>query len=224
MLSSLQAVLFDLDGVLVDSRAPIARSINFALEACGLPPRPEAALHPRIGDSLHSIFVELLREEGRGPAGATECIARYRELYREVSLTETRLVPGIEPLLEGLAERRLLAVATSKPVAFAAPILERLGIADRFAAVVGPELAPGQAESKRETAGRALAVLRLGPGAAAALVGDRHHDVTAARALGIAAVAVTWGCGSEAELREAGAEWIVAAPEDLGRLLLGEAR
>jgi phosphoglycolate phosphatase len=223
MLSSLQAVLFDLDGVLVDSRAPIARSINFALEACGLAPRPAASLHPRIGDSLYGIFAELLREEGADPGRAPECMERYRELYRELCLTETRLVPGVAELLAGLAERRPLAVATSKPVAFAAPILERLGIDGRFAAIVGPALGLAEAETKRETAARALGALGLAPGAPAALVGDRHHDVSAARALRIAAVGVTWGCGSEAELREAGAEWIVGAPEELRRLLLGEA-
>ena len=220
MLLPRDAILFDLDGVLVDSRAPIARSINHALVCLGLAPRAEEALHPRIGDPLHGVFVELLREQGGDPERAAEGMARYRELYRELSLSETRLVPGIEALLADLAARWPLAVATSKPVEFARPILERLGVAGRFTALVGPALALREAEPKRETARRALAALGLAPGARAALVGDRHHDVSAARALGIAAIGVTWGIGSEAELREAGAEWLVDAPAALGRLLL----
>jgi phosphoglycolate phosphatase len=218
ILSSLRTILFDLDGVLVDSRAPIARSINHALARSGLTQRPERELHGRIGDALHGIFVDLLREEGADPARASECMAHYRELYRELSLSETRLVPGIEPLLGALASGRRLAVASSKPVEFSRPILERLGVSGRFAAVVGPSLAHLEGEPKAETARRALEALG-GAAGGAALVGDRHHDVSAARALGLAAIGVTWGSGSEAELREAGAEWIVAAPAELGRLL-----
>jgi len=224
MTISLDAILFDLDGVLVDSRTPIARSINHALERLGLAPHPEVVLYPRIGDALHGVFANLLGEQGADPARAPEGMRYYRELYRELCLTHTRLVPGIEPLLAALAERHPLAVATSKPVEFALPILERLGVASQFRAVLGPALALSQAEPKRETARRALAALGLAPGARAALVGDRHHDVSAARALGIGAIGVTWGIGSETELREAGAEWLVGTPDELARLLLGPAR
>jgi phosphoglycolate phosphatase len=218
MLSSKSAVLFDLDGVLVDSRAPIARAVNHALRSLGLAPRPEPELHPRIGDSLHGIFAALLSEQGADPAGAPEAIARYREVYGELSLRETRLVPGIPQLLGALAGRPL-AVATSKPLEFTVPILERLGIAGAFAAVAGPALSRTEGEPKVETARRALAALRLPPRSPAAMVGDRHHDVSAGRALGIASVGVTWGAGSEAELRGAGATWIVSTPAALGALL-----
>jgi len=218
---SLDAILFDLDGVLVDSRAPIARSINHALGRLGLAPRPEAELHPRIGDSLYGVFVDLLREQGGDPARAAEGMTHYREVYRELCVRETRLVPGIAPLLAALAQSAPLAVATSKPVEFARPILETLGVAGRFRVVAGPALGLVEAEPKRETARRALEALGVAPGARAALVGDRHHDVSAARALGIGSIGVTWGIGSEGELREAGAEWLVGAPEELARLLLG---
>ena len=220
MLLPRDAILFDLDGVLVDSRAPIARSINHALVCLGLAPRAEEALHPRIGDPLHGVFVELLREQGGDPERAAEGMARYRELYRELSLSETRLVPGIEALLADLAARWPLAVATSKPVEFARPILERLGVAGRFSGAgrPGARAARGRAQA-RDRPPRPRRP-RPRPGARAALVGDRHHDVSAARALGIAAIGVTWGIGSEAELREAGAEWLVDAPAALGRLLL----
>lgn len=221
MLVSLDAILFDLDGVLVDSRAPIARSINYALERLGLAARPEAELHPRIGDSLYGVFADLLCEQGGDPARAAEGIRHYREVYRDLSVRDTTLVSGMAPLLAALAERRRLAVATSKPLEFALPILKALGVAERFEAMAGPALGLVEPEPKRETARRALAELGVAPGGRAALVGDRHHDVSAARALGIAAIGVTWGIGSEAELREAGAEWLVEAPDELARLLLG---
>jgi phosphoglycolate phosphatase len=219
MLNSLEAVLFDVDGVLVDSRAPIARCINHALQRAGLAPESEPRLHARIGDSLHGVFVALLAERGADTAQASECVAFYRELYREVSLTDTTLVPGVRELLAALAARRPLALATSKPLEFALPILERLGVAGHFAAHVGAPLVAGPSETKTETARRSLAALGLAPGAPAALVGDRHHDVSAARALGIGAIGVTWGIGTEAELREAGAEWLVASPAELASLL-----
>lgn len=218
---SLDALLFDLDGVLVDSRAPIAGSINHALAQLGLAPQPEALLYPRIGDPLYGVFADLLAEQGADPARAPDGMRLYREVYRELSLSQTRMVSGMADLLPALAARYPLAVATSKPVEFARPILERLGVAGCFREVLGPALALTQAEPKRETARRALAALGLPPGARAALVGDRHHDVSAARALAIGAIGVTWGIGSESELREAGAQWLVDTPDALGRLVLG---
>jgi phosphoglycolate phosphatase len=220
MLSSLQAVLFDLDGVLVDSRVPIARSVNHALVRAGLAPRPEAELHPLIGDPLHGLFARLLDAQGADPARAPECMGHYRELYRDLSLAEARLVPGVEVVLRELSARKPLAVATSKPLEFTRPILERLGVDACFAALAGPALRRVEGEPKAETARRALDALGLPPGARAALVGDRHHDVSAARSLGLAAIGVTWGAGSEAELREAGAEWLVTSPAELARLLV----
>jgi phosphoglycolate phosphatase len=219
MLNSLEAILFDLDGVIVDSRTPVARCINHALRRAGLAPESEPRLHARIGDPLHGVFTALLAERGADASQASECVAFYRELYREVSLSDTTLVPGVAELLAALAARRPLALATSKPLEFAVPILERLGVATHFAAHVGAPLVAGPPESKTDTARRALAALGLAPGAHAALVGDRHHDVSAARALRIGAIGVTWGIGSEAELREAGAEWLVATPAELARVL-----
>jgi phosphoglycolate phosphatase len=107
-----------------------------------------------------------------------------------------------------------VAVATTKPHAFAEPLCERLGLAPHLQAVVGPELdAPD--EVKAVTVARALAALGLAAGADAPLVGDRRHDAEAARANGLRCVGVLWGIGDEAELRAAGADPIVATPADL---------
>ena len=222
-LSAIRAIFFDLDGVLVDSRIAIPRSINFALESHGLPPRPEESLHSFIGAPLLRVFGEILALEAANPGLAEACVGSYRERYRERCLEETTLMPGIEGAMRRLAGRYRLAVVTAKPTAFARPILEKLGIADRFLEIAGPSLDPSHHEEKSLTLGRAMEALGIGTRPSgvpplAAMVGDRHFDVTAGRERGLATVGVSWGIGSVAELRRAGADHIVHSPEELARL------
>lgn len=206
-------ILFDLDGVLVDSRVAIARSMNHALATLGLESWPEETLYGLIGPPLHDAFSEVLSAQAADPALTDACVARYRERYRTACVEETRPVEGIAEALAALAAAgRALAVATSKPVEFARPILETLGLAGSFRAVVGPAL-EARSEPKTATVGRALAA--LGARGPCAMVGDRLHDVVAGRAHGLATVGVTWGIGSAAELREAGADHLVDRPAEL---------
>jgi phosphoglycolate phosphatase len=203
------AVLFDLDGVLLDSRTAIVRCIEHGLREQGVAVPPSAELERYIGPPLIDAFAELA-----GPGLAAACLASYRERYVHSSLDETTLVPGAREALAEVAAHVPVAVATSKPWAFAEPLCSRLGLSEHLRAITGPELdAPD--ELKTVTVGRALAALGLSAGADAPLVGDRHVDVEAARANGIACVGVLWGIGDEAELRAAGASPIVAAPNDL---------
>jgi phosphoglycolate phosphatase len=104
-----------------------------------------------------------------------------------------------------------LAVATSKPRAFAEPLIEALGFADVFEAIYAPEL-DLHVESKTETVGRALAGLGASAGT---MVGDRHVDMEAARTHGLHGVGVTWGFGTPDELRSAGADVLVGSPAEL---------
>jgi phosphoglycolate phosphatase len=204
-----EAVLFDFDGVLVDSRVAIVRCIEHALRVHGAPVPPSAELERFIGPPLIDAFAELA-----SPEEAAACLAVYRERYVVSSLEETIVVPGAREALAAVAAVVPVVLATSKPYAFAVPLCERLGLAPHLHAVVGPELdAPD--EIKSVTVTRALATLGLGPGADAPLVGDRRHDAEAAAANRIRCVGVLWGIGDEAELRAAGADPIVSAPADL---------
>jgi phosphoglycolate phosphatase len=205
-----EAILFDLDGVLVDSRAAIAGSLNHALAANGLPRHQEAELHRFIGPSLASVFSHLSGAPLESDL-VVACVASYREHYREASLRLTTAVPGMPEVVAELARQpRALAVATSKPVAFAEPILEAVGLREWFDVVAGPDLNPF-GETKSATIATALETV----GSPAVMVGDRHHDVEGARANGLACIGVLWGIGSEAELRAAGAAPLVAQPADL---------
>jgi phosphoglycolate phosphatase len=206
------AVLFDLDGVLVDSRVAFARSINSALLAHGEPKRPEEELHQYLGPPLHRTFRDLLSEEHL----VQPCVDHYRERYGTLGFEESTVFPGIVALLEEWSGRLPLAVATSKPRALAEPLLESLGLRPFFKAVVGPDLAT-EHEDKAVTLARAIATLP--PGAKPIMVGDRKHDVLAAQAHDICAVGVLWGVGSEEELVSAGADVLVRTPAELSALL-----
>lgn len=207
-------VLFDLDGVLADSRLAITSCMNHALAAAGREPVPAADLYPLIGPSLSFGFASLLEVEPDDPEVAA-CIDAYRSVYASVSLRDTPAYPGVHEALDTIAaaapERRL-GVATSKPRAFAEPLLDALGLRSRFEVVAAPEL-DLHVESKTVTVGAALDA--LGHDGPATMVGDRHVDMEAARAYGLRAVGVTWGFGTADELRSAGADVLVATPADL---------
>lgn len=221
-LSAVTTIFFDLDGVLADSRGPITHCINAALRASGLAEEPVDLLAPWIGISLNEVFETLLRDRSADIARAPELIAAYRELYRSVSVEETRPFPGIPEAVSALASQHKLAVATSKPATFSVPILEVMGIAEHFEEVFAPPEANTHHEDKTGTLGRGVRHFGIDSTPAkprAVMIGDRHVDVNAGRTHQLATVGVAWGIGGADELRSAGADFIVSEVSDLVRLL-----
>lgn len=208
------AALFDLDGVLVDSRAAFASCVNAALIAHGLPERPGDALHRYLGPPLHGTFEELA--PGADSATIDALVEAYRARYRETAAAESALFPGIVGALDELSARMPMVVATSKAQALAGPLLAELGIGERFVAIVGPPLG-ARAETKAMTIGRALE--HLGGARRPVMIGDRRYDVIGARAHGLPCVGALWGVGSAAELRDAGAAVLAETPGRLPGLL-----
>jgi phosphoglycolate phosphatase len=207
------AVLFDLDGVIVDSREAITTCLNHALRDGGHPERPASDLYRHIGPALADAFGELL-ELPRDDEAVVACVAAYRAIYTTESLRLTKLIPGMAEVLGRLDAR--MGIASSKPVAFSEPILEQLGIRHHFEVVAGPDLNPF-GETKTTTIANALGVL----GKPAVMVGDRHHDVEGAHANGIPCLGVTWGIGTRAELETAGADLLAERPGELPAAIAG---
>ncbi|MCS5629149.1 MAG: HAD hydrolase-like protein [Planctomycetes bacterium] len=205
-LADVSAVLFDLDGTLTDPREGITRCIRHALEKLGRDSPPDSELFRFIGPPLREAFASIL-----GPADRDlieKAVALYRERFASIGILENQVYPGIPALLVRLRELQYrLLVATSKPIVYAERILEHFGIARHFEAVYGPDL-DGNHDDKSEMVRFLVREERLEP-ANTALVGDRKHDMLAARENGLIAIGVAYGFGTEAELASAGA-WTVA--------------
>jgi phosphoglycolate phosphatase len=206
-------VVFDFDGVLGDSFDAIDVCVNHALAVFELSPADGEEIRSMIGPPVHESFLGLCERRGRADLTAA-CIDAYRREYAVRSLELTRLTSGMDATLDELSRRgATLAVATSKPLHFARPLIERLGIEHHFAVIEGPDT-DETLEPKTVTLARALAQLPAGF-AARFMIGDRHHDVEAALANDVTPIGVSWGYGDEEELRGAGAETIIASPMEL---------
>jgi phosphoglycolate phosphatase len=207
------AILFDLDGTIIDSRVPFVTSVNYTLAAHGLPERQPEDLMIYLGPPTRIMLTDMFGDDEPLKDAA---LATYREHYARTSTETTLVYPGVRELLESLHGRVPIAVATSKIASSAEMLLEHLRLADLFDVISGP-LASALAEPKAVTVASALAA--LGGPRRAVMVGDRLYDVEGAGEHGLPTIGVLWGAGSEQELLEAGAAALVSAPDEIPPLL-----
>ncbi len=211
-MRNLSAIVFDLDGTLVDSSDAIVECVNYALARKGLPPADPGTVKRGIGTPLEEIFSAFAKTD------LAELVRLYREQYRGVFLEKTHLLPRVKEALSSLRERGYrLAVATTKPRYFAEPILEHLGVRDFFDAVAGAEEVPRLKPSPDLLQ---LALSRLGSRSDEALyVGDHPVDVAAANAAGLAVVCVATGFWSRGELERLNPAAVIRNLDELLSLL-----
>ena len=210
------AVFLDLDGTLTDPKPGITGCIRYALSGLGRTPPDADDLVWCIGPPLPGSLGRLLETDD--PALIARAVALYRERFGTVGLYENALYPGIPEALAGLrAAGRALYVMTSKPHVYARLIVEHFGIARLFERVYGSEMDLTRVD-KGELIAYALAEERLEP-SRVVMVGDREHDMEGARQCGVRAIGVTYGYGSEAELRAHGAALIAHEPAAIPTLV-----
>ncbi len=207
-------VLFDLDGTLTESAPGIINSVAHALDAVGAPPLTQDALLRFVGPPLIGSLRDIA---GLDDGQIDAALLAYRDYFTRRGMFENSVYEGIPPLLQALVDDgRQLAVTTAKPLSAAAPIVEHFNLARFFAAVCGPAT-DGEHETKAAVIADALAQLDVEASSDVVLVGDRAHDVDAARQAGVACVGALWGYGSRDEL--AGADELASSVSELGTLL-----
>lgn len=157
------------------------------------------------------------------PDASPSRIAQIVAAYRRCSVAaaaEVPAFPGVPELIGELTDRGVvMGIATSKSIEVAEPVLQALGLRDRFAVVEGTPL-DELGTAKETVVARALVGLEsLRAPRPAALVGDRAHDVLGAHANRLRAFGVLWGYGGRVELQQAGADALLQQPAELLDLL-----
>ena len=209
-----RAVLFDLDGTLVDTEDDIVEAVNRTLGDWRLGPRTATEVHGWIGEGARMLIERAFRAAG-SDADIDAVMPDLMRHYAETLLLGARLYPGAEPVLRGLRARGVrLALCTNKPSRFLLPLMRHLGVADVFDAMVGGDSLPRRKPD-------ALPLLHIAEGfglpvAQCLMVGDSETDARAAHAAGMPLALVAYGYHRGFDVRGAGA---VVVLDDLRGLL-----
>lgn len=191
-LSSVRALIFDLDGTLIDSKQDLIRSVNAMLVETGREPLHEDTVSSYIGHGAPRLVARAL---GNG-ASEKECESALKFFlahYDEHKLDSTSAYPGVAEALEQLRDFPM-AVLTNKPVRVSKKILEGLGLAKYFRVIYGGNSFDTK---KPDPLGAKKILWELGAAPAEALlVGDSEVDVQTARNAGTLAAAVNYGFGT----------------------------
>ncbi len=216
---SFKAVLFDLDGTLLDTLEDLGDSMNAVLASRGYPTHPLAEYRYFVGDGVEMLVRRAVPESAGGNQPIIRaCMAEMRDEYSKRWQNKSKPYPGIPELLDWLTGRDvLLTILSNKPDAFVHEIARHFFGKWRFAAAQGalPDV------PRKPDPSAALAISRIvgAPPASFLYLGDTNTDMQTANAAGMFPVGALWGFRPEAELREAGARFLAAAPQDLLRLL-----
>lgn len=218
----IRAVIFDLDGTLVDSAGEIAAALNRTLEELGRAPLPRPQVEALIGRGVKVLVERALRIARVGSTPLDEAVARFERHYAARVGTEAQLYPGVrEGLLQLEAAKIPMAVVTNKPRFFTERLLERLGVASFFATCVA-----GDDGISRKPAGDMLLAAARHMGVdidSVLMVGDSENDVLAARDAGCVAWCVPYGYNEGRPVDTLDADRIVEDLAQAARLLLAGA-
>lgn len=214
----LRAVLFDMDGTLLDTAPDFVAVVQAMREARALPPVDETQVRDVVSGGARAMVINSFDVDPFSPEFEVLRL-EFLERYQNHCAVRTRFFDGMAELLEDIERARLIwGVVTNKPVRYAEPIMQQLGLAERSAVLVCPDHVKN---SKPDPEPLLLACSQLGLDPASVLfVGDDLRDIESGRAAGTRTVAVTYGyIHPEDNPRSWGADAVIEHPLELRRLL-----
>ena len=210
------AVLFDVDGTLIDSAPGIFHTLEQTFRVMGVDISGKN-LNRYLGPPLRRTFSEYFSSEEQ----IERATALYRQLYAQVGSRECALYPGVAEMLARLQAAGVrLYTAPSKPGGVVTPMLARLQIAGRFTYIGGASF-----DRTRDTKTAVMQDVLARPelqGARVLMAGDRRDDLEGAADCGIPAAGVLYGYGSREELEPFAPAVLVQSCEELTDYILNE--
>ena len=213
-----EAVLFDLDGTLLDSIEDLTDSMNIVLDGFGFPGHDVATCKHFVGDGVEIFALRALPENHRDEATVAQCAAEMRAEYRKRWSLKTRPYDGIPELLDDLTLRNLkLAVLSNKPEESTREMVAELLSKWRFFPVAGAR--PSVPKKPDPTLAIEISQqLRL-PADKFLYLGDTGTDMKTARGAGMFPVGALWGFRTAEELKDTGAKVLAAHPSEVLQFL-----
>jgi N-acetyl-D-muramate 6-phosphate phosphatase len=218
MQLKVKAVLFDLDGTLIDSAPDLAGAANDMRLARGLPELPYSSFRPMVGSGARGMVgagFSVDPDQAEFAALRDEFLSRYEQRMTQL----TRVFSDVLPVLAALEAATVpWGIVTNKATRFASPLVEALNLQHRAAVLIAGDTTP-YSKPHPEPLLEAARRIKVHP-SECAYVGDDLRDVQAGRAAGMMTVAVRWGYLGFSEPIDAwGAHHIAALPADILALL-----
>lgn len=215
------AVIFDLDGTLLDSLDDIAQAANQVLDEFGKPTHPVSEFKYLVGDGVGVLFQRALPECIEDPDLRQRCMHRFEQVYAGCWNNRSKPYDGILELLDFMNQQgKSLSVLSNKPDAFTKkcvshffepiPFQYVLGHSERFPRKPDPTSTLWLMDQLKIASDRI------------AYVGDTNTDMKTAVGARLFAIGVAWGFRPESELVDAGAQVVCRSVEDLHQVLVGE--
>lgn len=203
-----KTILFDLDGTIIDPKDGIVKSYSRALVELGFGDKVTEEMDWVIGPPLRKSFAAIL------PSSKVEdAVALYRSFHAKSGLIEAKIYDDVRSVISTLAARgHRLFVCTAKNTPFATKNIEQFELTHFFEEIYGSHL-DGTFDDKAELIAHILAKHEL-DAAHTMMIGDREHDMIAARKNKVVGYGALWGYGSLTELTNAGAAQSFATPND----------
>ena len=209
-----RAVLFDLDGTLLDTLDDLADSMNAALERCGFAQHPVDAYRYFVGDGIDVLVQRVLPANAYNEEVHAKLKAAMNDEYSRRWNVKSQPYEGVPALLDALQERGIaMTVLSNKPEPFTLKAVSNLLADWRFAIVRGAR--PGVPTKPDPTAALHIADEMAVPPSEFLYLGDTNTDMQTARAAGMHALGVTWGFRPGEELLQSGAHDLLETPLQL---------
>ncbi len=204
--------LFDFDGTLCDTTEGIFNSIIYSLECYGIEETDRKKLEFFVGPPLFESYKTVY---GVSDEDAKWLIEKYRERYKTKAAEESSIYSGITDMLKELKNRgKKVAVASSKPQIFVEEISQYHDIF-KYYDFVSAESFKNNHSSKEALINACLEHFGNPDKSKVIMVGDRFYDIDGAKAVGVDSAGAVYGFGTEEELKNAGATYILNSPSDL---------